>query len=121
MPAGSTVATSSILRQQQVKQLNPKLETVDIRGTIEERIQKMKDGYCDGLIVATVALKRLGLEKYIQNIMPWEAAPLQGQLAVVGRQKALASLAGGDRAFGGPPMVALGEPRLRRASLARPR
>ena len=85
LPAGSTVATSSILRQQQVKQLNPKLETVDIRGTIEERIQKMKDGYCDGLIVATVALKRLGLEKHIQSIMPWEAAPLQGQLAVVGR------------------------------------
>ena len=62
LPAGSTVATSSILRRQQVKQLNPKLETVDIRGTIEERVQKMKDGYCDGLIVATVALKRLGLE-----------------------------------------------------------
>ena len=97
LPAGSTVATSSILRQQQVKQLNPKLETVDIRGTIEERIQKMKDGYCDGLIVATVALKRLGLEKYIQNIMPWEAAPLQGQLAVVGRQG----------------QTALGEPRRR--------
>lgn len=85
LPAGSTVATSSILRQQQVKQLNPKLETVDIRGTIEERIQKMRDGYCDGLIVATAALKRLGLEKYIQNIMPWEAAPLQGQLVIVGR------------------------------------
>lgn len=85
LPAGSKVATSSLLRQAQVRQINPKLQTVDIRGTIEERIQKMRDGYCDGLIVATVALKRLGLEKYIQNIMPWEAAPLQGQLAVVGR------------------------------------
>ena len=85
LPAGSTVATSSILRQQQVKQLNPKLETVDIRGTIEERIQKMKDGYCDGLIVATVALKRLGMEKHIQSIMPWEGRPLQGQMAIVGR------------------------------------
>lgn len=85
LPAGSKIATSSILRQQQIKNLNPKLETIDIRGTIEERIQKMRDGHCDGLIVATAALKRLGLEKYIQNIMPWEAAPLQGQLAVVGR------------------------------------
>jgi len=85
LPAGSKVATSSVLRQQQVKALNAQLQAVDIRGTIEERIQKMEDGYCDGLIVATVALKRLGLEKHIQNIMPWEAAPLQGQLAVVGR------------------------------------
>ena len=86
LPAGSKVATSSILRQQQIKALNPQLQTVDIRGTIEERIRKMEDGYCDGLIAATMALKRLGLEKYIQNIMPWEAAPLQGQLAIVGRQ-----------------------------------
>ena len=85
LPAGAKVATSSILRQQRVKELNPELETVDIRGTIEERIRKMRDGYCDGLIVATAALKRLGLEKHIQSIMPWEAAPLQGQLAVVGR------------------------------------
>jgi len=85
LPAGSKVATSSILRQQQIKTLNPRLKTVDIRGTIEERIQKMQNGYCDGLIVATVALKRLGLEKHIQNIMPWETAALQGQLVVVGR------------------------------------
>ena len=85
LSAGSKVATSSILRQQQVKALNPRIETVDIRGTIEERIQKMHDGCCDGLIVATAALKRLGLEKYIQSVMPWEAAPLQGQLAVAGR------------------------------------
>lgn len=87
LPGGSKVATSSILRRQQIKKLDPDLETVDIRGTIEERIQKMRDGYCDGLVVATAALKRLGLEKHIRNIMPWEAAPLQGQLAVVGRAK----------------------------------
>ncbi len=85
LPAGAKVATSSVLRQQQVKELNPELETVDIRGTIEERIRKMEEGYCDGIIAATVALKRLGLEKHIRNIMPWEATPLQGQLAVVGR------------------------------------
>lgn len=85
LPEGARVATSSLLRQAQVKELNPKLRTVDIRGTIEERIQKMREGFCDGLIAATVALKRLGLEHLIQNIMPWEAAPLQGQLAVVGR------------------------------------
>lgn len=85
LPAGAKVATSSPLRREQVKRLNPGVEPVDIRGTIEERIQKVKDGYCDGVIVATVALKRLGLQQHIQNVMPWEAAPLQGQLAVVGR------------------------------------
>ncbi len=86
LPQGARVATSSFLRQRQVKQFMPHVETVDIRGTIEERIRQMEEGYCEGVIVATVALKRLGLERYIQNIMPWEGTPLQGQLAVVGRK-----------------------------------
>ena len=86
LPKGARVATSSLLRQQEVRRLRPDIKTVDIRGTIEERIRRMEEGRCDGLIVAAVALKRLGLQKYIQNIMPWEATPLQGQLAVAGRK-----------------------------------
>lgn len=83
---GSRVGTSSLLRQKAVKELNPQLEVIDIRGTIEERIQLVEDGQCDGIIVATAALKRLGLSYLIKDIMPWEAIPLQGQLAVVGRK-----------------------------------
>ncbi len=86
LPQGARVATSSPLRQQEVRRLRPDIKTVDIRGTIEERIRRMENGGCDGLIVAAVALKRLGLQKYIQNIMPWEGTPLQGQLAVIGRK-----------------------------------
>lgn len=86
LPKGAKVATSSPLRAQEVRRLNPNVETVDIRGTIGERIKKMEEGYCDGVIIATVALKRLGLERHIQSILPWEATPLQGQLAVVGRE-----------------------------------
>ena len=37
------------------------------------------------MIIATCALKRLGLAKKIMEILPWEGTPLQGQLAVVGR------------------------------------
>ena len=82
---GAKIGTSSLIRQEQVKKLNPKVKIVDIRGTIEERIQLVDQGVCDGIIVATIALKRLGLENKITDIMPWEGAALQGQLAVVGR------------------------------------
>ena len=82
---GARVGTSSLIRQEFVKKMKPEIELVDIRGSIEERIQLIENGTCDGIIVATIALKRLGLEKYIKDIMPWEAAPLQGQLAVIGR------------------------------------
>ncbi len=92
LPPGAKVATSSALRQQALKKLNPALATVDIRGNIQERIRQLEEGFCDGLIVATAALKRLGLGHLIKDVMPWEATPLQGQLAVVGRVAAGSSL-----------------------------
>ncbi len=85
LPKGAKVGTSSLVRQQSVKALNANVDIVDIRGTIDERIKLVEAGHCDGAIVATVALKRLGLEQHITDIMPWEATPLQGQLAIVGR------------------------------------
>lgn len=85
LKAGAKVGTSSEIRQKAVKALKPEVDVVDIRGPIEERMRLVESGVCDGIIVATAALKRLGLERHIKDIMPWEAAPLQGQLAVVGR------------------------------------
>ncbi|MCC6759523.1 MAG: uroporphyrinogen-III C-methyltransferase [Candidatus Omnitrophica bacterium] len=87
LPNGSRIGTSSLLRKQQILALNPTFEIVDIRGTIQERLKLLKDGKVDAVIVATCALKRLGLEKEIKEVFPWEGTPLQGQLAVVGRTK----------------------------------
>lgn len=86
LPSKAKIGTSSLLRGEMIKALKPDVELVDIRGTIEERLELLKKKHIDGLIVATCALKRLGLEHHIKSILPWEAAPLQGQLAVVGRQ-----------------------------------
>jgi len=82
---GSKIGTSSTLRKKCIEELNPSLKTVDIRGNIEERLVLLKEGKVDGLIVATAAMKRLGLEELITQIMPWDGYPFQGQLAVVGR------------------------------------
>lgn len=82
---GVRVGTSSALRQRQTIQLHPKATIVDIRGTIEERIDLFKQGKVDGIIIATCALKRLQLQNLITDILPWEGMPLQGQLAIVGR------------------------------------
>lgn len=86
LPAGSKIGTSSALRRAELARMRPDCEMVAVRGTIEERLAKIDSGELDGLIVATVALKRLGLEDRIAGIMPWEGFPLQGQLAVVGRR-----------------------------------
>ncbi len=86
LPSGAKVGTSSLLRQKSILELNPDVSLVDVRGTIEERLKLVEDGVCDGVVVAAAALKRLGLEEKITEILPWEAAPLQGQLAVLGRE-----------------------------------
>jgi len=85
LPVGAKIGTSSLLRREEILHLNPHVQPVDIRGTIEERLALLKEGKLDGLIIATCALKRLNWEHLITEIMPWETTPLQGQLAVVGR------------------------------------
>ncbi len=85
LKAGSKIGTSSLMRSQSLKNLNPNTTAVQVRGTIEERLSLFDQNKIDGLIVATCALKRLNLEHLITEIMPWESTPLQGQLAVVGR------------------------------------
>ena len=86
LPQGAKVGTSSVLRAEMIKILKPSITLVDIRGTIEERLNLLQKKEVDGLIIATCALKRLGLQNHIKSILPWPAMPLQGQLAVVGRQ-----------------------------------
>ena len=86
LPQGAKIGTSSQLRGEMIKTLAPQAVLKDIRGTIEERLEMLDQKQIDGLIIATCALKRLGLENRIQSILPWEAAPLQGQLAITGRE-----------------------------------
>ncbi len=85
LPLKAKVGTSSVFRQKQILQMRPDVTIVKIRGTIQERIQLVKESKVDGVVVAACALKRLKLEKEIKDIFPWEGTPLQGQLAVVGR------------------------------------
>jgi len=86
LPRNPKIGTSSVLRQKQILQMRPDAVIVNIRGTINERLQLIKESRVDGIVVAACALKRLGLEDQIKDIFPWEGMPLQGQLAVVGRR-----------------------------------
>ena len=84
LPAGARVGTSSTRRKTDLLNLRPDLTVVSIRGKIEERIAQVDCGYIDALIVATCALKRLGLISRASEILPFSTHPLQGNLAVVG-------------------------------------
>ena len=89
MPNNSRIGTSSPTRRDQILAHRPDLKIVAIRGTIEERLALVDSGVVDALIVATCALKRLGLENRISEVLAFKTHPLQGCLAVVGRRDAL--------------------------------
>lgn len=82
LPAGSIIGTSSPLRKKGLNELRPDLNIKGIRGCIEERVQQVKDGKYDAAIVATCALKRLGMEDEIAEVLPFPTHPLQGFLAI---------------------------------------
>lgn len=86
LPADTVIGTSSESRKLELEKLNSNLILKSIRGTIKERIQQMDDGKYDGVIIATCALKRLGLHDRICRLLNFRTHPLQGSLAVVAKQ-----------------------------------
>ena len=86
LPAGSIIGTSSPLRKKGLNELRPDLTIKGIRGCIEERVLQVKDGKYDAAIVATCALKRLGMEDEIAEVLPFPTHPLQGFLAITGKK-----------------------------------
>ena len=86
LPAGSSVGTSSPLRRAELQRLRPDLQIVGIRGSIEKRVEQVRNGDVDAAIVATCALKRLGMEDEITEVLPFSTHPMQGRLAITARK-----------------------------------
>jgi hydroxymethylbilane synthase len=60
MPVGSLIGTSAPRRRAQLLQLFPDLRIEDIRGNVDTRINKARDGQYAGIILAAAGLTRLG-------------------------------------------------------------
>lgn len=88
LPSGARVGVSSRRRKDQVLELRPDLRALDIRGTIGERLHKLREGKYDALVIASAALVRLGLEGLISERLDpafFAPHPMQGRLAVAVR------------------------------------
>lgn len=86
LPYGARIGTSSLRREAFLKTWRPDLECVDIRGTIDERLQLLDEGTLDGVVMAEAALIRLGLTNRPRLRLDIPVAPLQGRLAVIARK-----------------------------------
>lgn len=77
------IATSSLRREAIITSLIPDARIVDIRGNVDQRLEKLTSGEIEGLVVAEAALIRLGLTSLNRIRLPGTVAKYQGQLAVV--------------------------------------
>jgi hydroxymethylbilane synthase len=87
LPPNAKIATSSIRREETVKQLRADLSFLDLRGAIHQRLAKLETGEADGVVIAEAALIRLGLTHLNRIRLLGTTVAGQGQLAVVGREE----------------------------------
>ena len=89
LPVGSRVGTGSPRRAAQLHALGLGLEITDIRGNVDTRIRKVRDGTYDAVVLARAGLARLGrLAEATEVLDPLQMlpAPGQGALAVETRE-----------------------------------
>lgn len=92
LPAGSVVGTSSLRRELQIRAINPTVRIALLRGNVETRLRKLREGQYDGILLAAAGLERLGLleepDLQLEYLEPDSFLPAAGQgiLAVEARE-----------------------------------
>ncbi|WP_156761270.1 hydroxymethylbilane synthase [Microbacterium karelineae] len=93
LPAGSVVGTGSPRRIAQVRRVNPKVRAQDLRGNIDSRMGRVRDGELDAVVLAAAGLVRVdaggsdestlgGLHAEPRGLAQWPTAAGQAALAV---------------------------------------
>jgi len=65
-----TIGTSSVRRRALLRQHYPHVLTVDIRGNLQTRIKKMREGLCDGIMLAFAGVHRMQMDSMIIKTFP---------------------------------------------------
>jgi hydroxymethylbilane synthase len=83
LPLRARIGTSSGRRAAQLRCLRPDLLIEPIRGNVDTRIRKLREGQYDALMLAAAGLRRLGLEREIAELFsPRQICPAPGQGAL---------------------------------------
>jgi hydroxymethylbilane synthase len=86
---GSVVGTSSLRRGAQLLAARADLEVRSIRGNVDTRVRKVRDGEYDATVLAVAGVRRLGLEGEVAEWLDVDVmlpAPGQGALAIQCRE-----------------------------------
>lgn len=80
---GSKLGTSSLRRQAQLRHVRPDLEVVPLRGNLDTRLKKLKQGQFDAIVVAAAGLARMGWSDEVDEYLDLQLClPAVGQGAL---------------------------------------
>ena len=83
LPQGATVGTTSLRRRMQLLERRPDLKVKELRGNVNTRLRKLKEGQYDAIILAYIGLYRLDLLKDIPFVEKLDFfIPPMGQAAL---------------------------------------
>jgi hydroxymethylbilane synthase len=83
LPQGAVVGTSSLRRTVQIRMLRPDLKVETLRGNLDTRLRKVKEGLFDAVILAAAGIHRMGWHEVITEYLdPQEFLPAVGQGAL---------------------------------------
>lgn len=88
LPQGATIGTASLRRQAQLLNARPDLRIVMLRGNLDTRLRKLKEGQFDAIVLAAAGLHRLAWAHEITEYLdPSVSLPAigQGALGIEGR------------------------------------
>jgi hydroxymethylbilane synthase len=89
LPKGARVGTSSLRRQAQLLHRRPDLKIEVLRGNLDTRLRKLKDGEFEAIVLAAAGLRRMGWTERITEHLPTGVslpAIGQGALGIEGRR-----------------------------------
>jgi len=85
LPQKAVVGTTSLRRRMQILKIRPDLTIKNLRGNVNTRIRKLKEGQYDAIILASSGIKRLGLQEEVNYFTPISEdlmIPAMGQAAL---------------------------------------
>lgn len=84
LPEGARIGTASLRRRSQLLAARPDLAIEELRGNVDTRLRRLREGPFDGIVLAAAGLARLGrAEEIAFRFDPVEMTPAPGQGSLV--------------------------------------
>jgi hydroxymethylbilane synthase len=84
LPPGARVGTSSLRRRAFLARARPDVQQLELRGNVPTRIERLRKGDYDAIILAAAGLRRLGLEANVSEHLAAEVFPPAVSQGVIG-------------------------------------